>query len=244
MKTILLKFIFLAAAGVIAAAPCSAQAGVIKPSISWTDSTDVIAPPVGTGFITFSSFGPQPGDGREQAGFTGTFFSTVDAQTFGTGVPGDPFGPASVWMVEPGSNNTLSDWIGIDSLSRVGVTGGWLYTIDMRFVSDPIEGSGGSNNIPDPPTTPPFDPYPFVTETGLPQDITGNFNLTNFPGYLAPPGLVDLITITVASDVNEAGGNGGNGNGVPDGGTAAMLFAVALCALAVARKGLATPRVS
>jgi hypothetical protein len=200
-----------------------------KPTITWTDNLpgDASVPITSTGFSSSSTFNPIPGDGREQYGFTGTFFSTVDAQTFGgnTGT----FGPANVWMVEP-SSTTLSDWLGIDSLTRVANGNGWDYTINMRFGSDTTSETQG--NIPNPPQSPPWDAYPFVTETGTSQDVTGAFRLNNFPGYVAPTGLADLLQIFGASDTSEAT----NGKGVPDSGNTVMLLAVGLGALAVARQ--------
>src|ERR1700736_5328338 len=184
--------------------PWSASAISIKPSISWDDTTDVIPAPVGVGFDSMTAYGQATGDPREQAGFTGTFFSTIDVT---------PFSGANVWLVEPG-NTTLSDWVGIDSLTRVQSGSGWNYTIDMRFVSDSTNETPG--NIPAPPSSPPWDAYPFVTETGSLQNITGAFRLNGpFPGYTAPAGFTDLLTIQVTSDINEAPPT--DGHSTPDG---------------------------
>ena len=201
--------IFLA---LLLASPWTASAISIKPTITWDDTTDVIPPPIGTGFSSSTAYGQAPGDPREQAGFTGTFFSTVDVT---------PFSGANVWLVEPGST-TLSDWIGIDSLTRTQNGGGWDYTIDMRFVSDSTDETPGF--IPDPPSSPPWDTYPFVTETGTLQDITGAFRVNGpFPGYTAPAGLTDLIQISVASDANEAVPPGDD-HATPDGGSSLLLL--------------------
>ena len=231
-----IKLLILALLAVCTFAPgkASVAAGVTMPTITWDDTTDVIPAPVGSAeFSNVTAFGQAPGDPREQAGFTGTFFSTVDVT---------PFAAANVWLVEPGST-TLSDWIGINSLTRVAVGmtagGGWNYTIDMQFVSDSTDESQG--NIPAPPTSPPWDAYPFVTETGTLQDITGAFRLNGpFPGYTAPAGLTDLISIQVASDL-EPGGNG-NGNHTPDAGSTMMLFGLGLGALGLARQRLIAVR--
>lgn len=204
-----------------------------KPTITWTDNlpADASVPIIFTGFdpTSVQTFSPIPGDGREQYGFTGTFFSTVDAQTFGNGT--NTFGPASVWMVEPG-NTTLSDWLGIDSLTRVASGNGWNYTINMRFGSDTTSETQG--NIPNPPG-PPFNPYPFVTETGSTQAVTGNFLLNNFPGYVAPQGLTDLLQINAASDTNEAAPPV---QSVPDSGSTLALMGLSLAAFGFVRRQL------
>src|SRR4051812_30058419 len=123
MKTKPLIMLFVA---FCLATPWTALAVSITPTITWDDTTDVIPAPVGIGFASMSAYGQAPGDPREQAGFTGTFFSNIDVT---------PFSGANVWLVEPGST-TLSDWIGINSLTRVQNGYGWDYTIDMQFVSD------------------------------------------------------------------------------------------------------------
>jgi len=201
MKAKLLKFGLLAVCGL---APWQASA---LPTLTWDESGSAVA----TGF-TFPTGGKAYGSGESAGLINGTFFSTVDVA---------PFGGANVWLVEPGSK-TLSDWVGIDSLERVAAAGGgWTYTLNVRYASDGED--EGQGNVPDAPVTPPWDPYPFTTETGNMQDITGDFRLRVFPGYTSIPGLSSLVSIQIRSDVE----------GTPDSGNTLVLMGLALGALAL-----------
>ncbi len=207
------KRLNLALLAICALAPCKVSA---IPMLTWLDTTDVILPATATGFDVINyNYAPAPGDPREQAGFSGTSFSTVDVS---------PFSFANVWMVESSGSTTLSDWIGIDSLTRVANGNGWDYTIALSFASNRTD--EGQGNIPNPPSSPPWNTYPFVTEDGTIQDITGAFRINGpFPGYTAPAGLTSLLTIRVASDVET----------VPDTGSTLMLIGFALAAVGLVK---------
>ena len=133
-----------------------------------------------------------------------------------------------VFLVEPGTTDTVSDWAYIYSLDKQVVTAGqWQYTISGFFQSD-SPGNGMPTNVQA--------GYTGILETGTSQNITGNYQYQDFSG---PP--YPIVTAVLPSDLSIFVTSSVDSASVPDTGSTLMLLALSLGALVFGSRWVRRP---